>query len=129
MTEEVELKACPFCGQEVEVFEWETVDGKQKFAQCVNNDCFMSENDGIRIKVWNTRPLEDALLKRAEEAEAIINGMFPMWISAMAYCEHGKKDDLMRMKNYYNGRDNPLTAEQIGALFEIQKTPEALKNE
>lgn len=63
----------------------------------------------------------DVLRSRIENAEAIINGMFPMWIAAMAYCEHGRAADLNRMRNYYNGRDNPLTTKQLVALFEIQK--------
>ena len=62
MSDEVELKKCPFCGKEVKVFDWGTgANGKHTYAQCVNKDCFMSEDDGVRIITWNRRPLEDAL--------------------------------------------------------------------
>jgi len=56
---------------------------------------------------------------RAERAESIVKGMFPMWIAAMSYCEHGRTADLVKMRNYYNGGDNPLTADEIRALLEI----------
>jgi len=68
----------------------------------------------------NTRPIEDALLARAEQAEAIIRGMFPLWIAAMSYAEHGRAADLDRIRNYYNGRDNPLTGEQLHYLFSME---------
>ncbi len=70
----------------------------------------------------------DQLCARAEQAEAIINGMFPMWIAAMGYCEHGRAADLDRMRNYYNGRDNPLTSEQLHTLFEIQRVSQLPKD-
>ena len=63
----------------------------------------------------------DENISRAERAEAIINGMFPMWVAAMSYCEHGRADDLERMRNYYNGRDNPLTSDQLREMLEIVK--------
>jgi hypothetical protein len=72
------------------------------------------------VKYWNARPIEDALLARAEKAEDIIHGMFPLWIAAMSYAEHGRAADLDRIRNYYNGRDNPLTSEQLHYLFSIE---------
>ncbi len=56
---------------------------------------------------------------RAEAAEKVIRGMFPLWINAMGYCEHGKKDQLVAMQNYYNGRDNPMTNEDIHLMFSL----------
>lgn len=47
----------------------------------------------------------------------VINGMFPMWVAAMSYCEHGYAADLDRMRNYYSGRDNPLTVEELQFLL------------
>ena len=61
----------------------------------------------------------DEMKARAENAEAIIRGMFPLWIAAMSYGEHGRAADLDRIRNYYNGRDNPLTGEQIKILFSM----------
>jgi hypothetical protein len=59
-------------------------------------------------------------LQRAERAESIIRGMFPMWIAAMSYCEHGRAASLDRMRNYYNGRDNPLTGDELHYLFSMK---------
>lgn len=67
MTDEhaVELKPCPFCGA-VEL---------KIYAECVHCHVCGSESDEYvtidgAILSWNTRPLEDALLTRAEVAEA-----------------------------------------------------------
>lgn len=108
-----ELKPCPFCGHEAS----ESFLG-EGFVACGSFNCQI----GMTIfdpNSWNTRPIEDALLARAEKAEAVINGMYPMWISAMSYCEHGHASDLDRMINYYKGRDNPLTSEQVKYLFSL----------
>lgn len=51
--------------------------------------------------------------------ELVIRGMFPMWASAMGYCEHGRQSELMAMRNYYNGRDNPMTNEDIHLMFSL----------
>ena len=121
------LKACPFCGSELINIER---DGGFLWMECTNCHAtgkvhlFLSDTgnaDNIVVNDWNTRPLEDELRERAEKAEAIIDGMFPMWIAAMSFAEHGRAADLDRIRNYYNGRDNPLTSEQLRALFEIQK--------
>ncbi|MEN6620364.1 MAG: hypothetical protein ABFD50_02280 [Smithella sp.] len=54
------------------------------------------------------------------ELEGIIRGMFPLWIAAMSYAEHGRAADLDRIRNYYNGRDNPLTSDQLHYLFSME---------
>ena len=88
-----ELKACPFCGKEVElnVFIQEDKDDSY-FIECHNPDCnytsadFYTKND--LIKYFNTRPLESALQsalttaqeenKRYKDAlEEIANGHRP----------------------------------------------------
>lgn len=56
---------------------------------------------------------------RAEKAESIIRGMFPMWIAAMDYCGHGGAASLDRMKNYYNGRSNRLTVDETKLMLDI----------
>lgn len=110
------LKLCPFCGNDSP--HNHNISGA---VWC--DDCHSVSNDHER---WNTRPLEDELLKRAEaaearvkELEAVIRGMFPLWINAMGYCEHGKKDQLMAMRNYYNGRGNPMTSDDIHVMFSL----------
>ena len=66
MSEE-ELKPCPFCGNtnlhhtETSIFHavW-----------CKDCGAMVDIDDGDAIKLWNTRPLEDALQSRIAELEA-----------------------------------------------------------
>jgi len=107
-----ELKPCPFCNNKF-AFDYERGE-----IRCVS--CGAVAPYSPNGELANTRPIEDALLARAEQAEAIIRGMFPLWIAAMSYAEHGRAADLDRIRNYYNGRDNPLTGEQLHYLFSIE---------
>lgn len=61
----------------------------------------------------------DRAEKRAAELEQVIHGMFPLWIAAMSFGEHGRAASLDRIRNYYNGRDNPLTNEELHFLFSL----------
>lgn len=56
---------------------------------------------------------------RVAELERVIRGMFPLWVAAIGYCEHGRQSDLTAMRNYYNGRDNPMTNEDIYLMFSL----------
>lgn len=56
---------------------------------------------------------------RAARLQAVIIGMFPMWINAMSYCEHGHQSELLAMRNYYNGRANPMTNDDISLMFSV----------
>jgi len=73
-----ELKACPFCGQEAEINDWwRSESGTVYYVRCTGE----VKGTGCRIstgayrtpeeakQAWNTRPLESALLSRAEKAE------------------------------------------------------------
>jgi hypothetical protein len=60
-----ELKPCPFCGSGSNVLDHEG------YARCSNSDCWMSKH-WIGVKLWNTRPQEDALRARLEAAEDYI---------------------------------------------------------
>ena len=139
-----ELKPCPFCGGTLRLDEEEIYyPGGHNlglyFAVCngdgllggncpMTNPCNADEQGGVgasypkdeAIKITNSRPIEDALLARAEKAEDIIHGMFPLWVAAMSYAEHGRAADLDRIRNYYNGRNNPLTSEQLYYLFSME---------
>jgi len=76
--------------------------------------------DGKRnAELENDLPLQYA--QKIDRLIKIINGMIPMWIAALAYCEHGKNSDLMRMRNYYNGRDNPLTFDEMQTIFRLRE--------
>lgn len=56
---------------------------------------------------------------RIKELENIIRGMFPLWIAAMGWAEHGRAADLDRIRNYYNGHGNPLTSADIHLIFQV----------
>jgi hypothetical protein len=97
----------------------------------------MSENFALKAEVERLKGIvdeqklriagleNDLPLQYAEDKNnsliKIINGMFPMWMAAMSYCEHGKNSDLMRMRNYYNGRDNPLTFDELQTIFRLRE--------
>jgi hypothetical protein len=61
-----ELKACPFCGGEAEKPYKSDVKCNNRMCPAYYFVTWMPE------KTWNTRPIEDALLKRAERAEAMV---------------------------------------------------------
>lgn len=80
-------------------------------------------NDYSNGKMWDEH---DKVLNQNEKLEIenanlknVIIGMFPMWMSAMSFCEHGKKDSLVAMRNYYNGRDNPLSQQEMALMISI----------
>lgn len=54
-----------------------------------------------------------------EKLESVIQGMFPLWLAAMSWAEHGRAADLDRIRNYYNGRDNPMTSDDIHLMFSL----------
>ena len=61
------LRPCPFCGKMPESYN----DDGVNFYWCANEDCEnFDQVCGICEIAWNTRPIEDALLARAEKAEA-----------------------------------------------------------
>jgi len=61
----------------------------------------------------------EAAESRVADLERIIRGMFPLWLAAMGYCEHGKHSELLAMRNYYNGRDNPMTSDDIHLMLSL----------
>jgi hypothetical protein len=84
MTEE--LKACPFCGKS-DIH----IEQKGTFFWCECYDCGaisrehhtlpgvnVLQSEDIASGYWNTRPIEDALLKRAERAEAMVERLMRM---------------------------------------------------
>jgi hypothetical protein len=66
MTEQVELRPCPFCGTPA------YTDGG--LAWCPSPECYM-EDANMPINIWNTRPLEDALRRQLEDCTDIIQGL------------------------------------------------------
>ncbi len=68
----------------------------------------------------------DAVREENERLKNVIRGMSPLWFAAMSYAEHGRAADLDRIRNYYNGRDNPMTSEEIHLMFSV--LPDGGKN-
>lgn len=56
---------------------------------------------------------------RIAELERVIRGMFPMWIAAMRYCEHGRRSDIATMQNYWSDMDNSMTSEDIQLMLSL----------
>lgn len=68
-------------------------------------------------KINELRSSKNAEAEEAAKLRRVIIGMFPMWIAAMGYCEHGRSKDLLSMRNYYNGRENMMTSDDIHLMF------------
>jgi len=68
--------------------------------------------EDMRAEIERLRSEKDALRK-------VIIGMFPMWIAAMGYCEHGNRKQLDAMYSYYRGAENPMTNEDLKLMFSI----------
>ena len=64
--DEHKVKTCPWCGHEAKA---KVVDGETLY-NCLNIDC--PTGHWTPLKVWNNRPIEDALNKRIAELEAHI---------------------------------------------------------
>ena len=68
---EKELKPCPFCGGEAGIptnLDGTPVDYEITDCCCKNDDCPLADY-WTPIKIWQTRPIEDALRKRIAELE------------------------------------------------------------
>jgi len=64
-----ELKPCPFCGTLPQANAWIFRGISETRYFCPNQECPLSVRT-VTLEDWNTRPIEDALLARAEKAEA-----------------------------------------------------------
>ena len=96
-----ELKACPFCGQEAEINDWwRSESGTVYYVRCTGE----VKGTGCRIstgayrtpeeakQAWNTRPLESALLSRAEKAEEKVKELEDNIISFLYFIKRGKNE-------------------------------------
>jgi hypothetical protein len=81
--EMIELKPCAHCGHKAATIRYEHENADvQDLAYCPNNDCPMHHGT-MSIKDWEFRPIEDALLARAEKAEARLADYLE---DVLAYC-------------------------------------------
>ena len=66
-----ELKPCPFCGGEA---RWVQVKTDVAIVFCAGCGATTAKHFDIRgcVESWNTRPIETALLARAEKAVAMV---------------------------------------------------------
>ncbi len=80
-----ELKACPFCKSIPQANKW-TIHGITETRYfCPNPDCPHSVRT-VTLEQWNTRPLEDALLARAERAERMVERLIEAgWVIGSAF--------------------------------------------
>jgi hypothetical protein len=74
-----ELKPCPFCGKSPASQEHYDADGKLLacYVSCQNLHCsqftFPKPLPWFKAGAWNTRPIEDELLKKIEQLQAEIS--------------------------------------------------------
>lgn len=85
MSDEMKLKPCPFCGKEMSYKNFFLSDGYPWACSCWGT----AHTEEELANVWNARPLEDALLERAEEAEEMVErlikaGVNVRWLIASA---------------------------------------------
>lgn len=68
---ELDLKPCPFCGEEAEVEETIFGDVAVFSVGCLTEDCFGYQSFvtfplmKAAVEAWNTRPIEDDLEEKA----------------------------------------------------------------
>ena len=74
-----ELKLCPFCGNVPELGEHNVDQSSWKpryDVACRNDKCIMQRTyvaQALAVAAWNTRPIEDELLKKIEQLQAEIS--------------------------------------------------------
>jgi len=67
-------KPCPFCGESIGVIEEERGD-EYSYWLVIHQPHKTGQHHGriiMPVEWWNTRPIEDALLTRAEKAEEMV---------------------------------------------------------
>lgn len=76
-----ELKPCPFCGGEADLFAKDTVS-------CSNSECSV-HHIGISVRTWNTRALESAVGGTVEhlDTDRLVNA-----VKAVYYAAHWTPD-------------------------------------
>ena len=81
--DEHKVKTCPWCGHEAKA---KVVDGETLY-NCLNIDC--PTGHWTPLKVWNNRPIEDALNARIAELEAENDRLQSGWFRDETICPDG----------------------------------------
>lgn len=109
MTDEIKLKACPFCGGEAEIIQ----EAAYKAAHCKNRDCELFYTHiplGISLigKDWQSRPQEDKLRELigelVKDGERLASWSYPFTtlddIENGPYCTHCHKSKKLGHDEY-----------------------------
>lgn len=110
MKNKIELKPCPFCGGEAELFEGYSLS----HVYCINCD---AQTDGLKnaaVELWNTRPIEDALNEQI--------GRFKKYSAAL---EEEVKTLQEALEKYAKGK-NYIGVSSDGTPFEFEENSEGL---
>jgi hypothetical protein len=94
-----ELKPCPFCGSEAGRREHCIFGEVVEFAYCPNENCSFRHRTAS-VTDWNTRPIEDAILARAEQLEAMVERLVEA-IESGAYLQVSPDPDIEGIQNWY----------------------------
>lgn len=72
----IEIKPCPFCGEDVELYKNNEKGYTVYEADCINCDTIFKQFDKTEteaIEHWNSRPIEDALQEENIKLRAVVN--------------------------------------------------------
>jgi len=121
--DEHKVKTCPWCGHEAKA---KVVDGETLY-NCLNIDC--PTGHWTPLKVWNKRPIEDALTARIAELEAERR-----WIPVSErlpekdgyYLVSDDHDDVLSCEFLTERRVEPIWDDDDGVLYwmPLPKPPE-----
>ena len=82
-------------------------------------DCAVREIEGAQKEIMSLQAEIERLRSEKDALRKVIIGMFPMWINAMSYCEHGNRKQLDALYSYYRGSENPMTNEDLKLMFSL----------
>ena len=88
-----ELKACPFCGEQLNQQENQCVwDSEQFYEHPKVNNCHLSELM-FSEQFWNTRPIEDELKAELKATDALLKEATETIGAVIACCTYNSNDD------------------------------------
>jgi len=130
-----ELKACPFCGKQPDIFVIEEVEFHTRWGvECQNCGATIQDDfdESDLEKAWNTRPIEDALRARIAELEAAQE-----WVSREGvFLDENLMIDYATLqssvslaidiyenhKKHFNGREKVNNAEILNKMLKVLRS-------